>query len=108
MITRQRWNQWLTDQRGEEYVQITGSLGSKDSINRCALGVLQPIETTEEAGWNAVYDLLPGTFKGIYYGEPADIPYVVYKWNDRDHLSFSEIADKLEQEVAPLLFGDQA
>jgi len=110
LITIERYDQWIADLRGEQFVQIKGELGKPESNKRCFCGVLQP-EVKEVCQW---------TGKDCYDSGEAWIqikellPEQVWlMWKDNDGvegkpaLTFPELADRLEA-LRPELFKENA
>lgn len=88
---------WLEELRSDHYRQIKGGYGFNDDDGtkcRCAIGVLLfdvlgvPLNVSDEHEFNSLSQALSGPEQGI-----------IQSLNDREGLTFDEIADRIEQDV---------
>ncbi len=80
-MTPEQMAQWVADLRSGKYVQGFGQFRGPDG-EMCAIGVLRTLQP--EVYW----DTLVGMDHGLLH--------TVLQWNDKDHLTFPEIANRLE------------
>jgi len=104
-VNRELRDRWCVALRSRDYMQGLGRLRTSDNCY-CCLGVLADVmgvdwdkDEAEYADYSA-----HGSFGGLSIdlldraGLTLDDQGNCIKWNDKDGLSFDEIADKIEQE----------
>lgn len=112
IVTRTReevYKLWLEALRSGKYNQGTGRLRNKNEEKFCCLGVLQDLSVKDGgAPWGSPNgacnsDALPTAvirnFMGLSFSDCDKLTEL----NDADKLSFTEIADHIEQKIIPYL-----
>jgi hypothetical protein len=92
-------DRWIAALRSGEYPQILYNF--RDNRGFCAIGVLYDI--VDPANWQEddddIWSFPYGVYVLIRHGVSSSLVERVMNWNDDSHLSFQEIADKLEEGV---------
>jgi len=101
-------NLWVAALRSDSYKQTTGAFRKRGMVGGeskftefCGLGVLHQVYRENEAGGTEFlsYGTKYGKWIGVDHNE-GDLETeldIVIQWNDEEHLTFKEIADKIEE-----------